>query len=558
MERQEQPARQWSKPRHQIVAPDPFFDLSVDLLCVAAVGGKLLRVNSAFRRLLGFDETSVSALTLKDLLHPKDRRALARVTDGMRDRHIFVGTELRLRDAHGQWRWIEWSCRAQGGLFYAVGRDVTDRKRQESLADAQQRLLTAVVENLPLANTLDLVCRSVEDLVEGALCSVLLMSADGRRLLKGAAPNLPPDYSVAIDGAEIGEGAGSCGTAAFRRAIVIVEDIAIDPLWVDYRSLALAHGLRSCWSTPIISPEGVVLGTFAQYRRVPSLPSAHELQVIDRLSASCAIAIQRKSVHDELVAAKKRAEAASHAKSEFLANMSHELRTPLNAVIGFSELIESQFRGPIGEPIYLDYVRDIRLSGMHLLGVINSVLDVARIEAGKTQLDYDEVTVEAAIGEKIRLVEHAFPGRSPMIEVVVPPDCPMLHVDRRAFDQVLFNIVGNAVKFTPDGGRITVRVDAGAPGLKIRIEDTGVGIPSDRIADLCQPFKQIDGVYNRRHPGSGLGLYISRALIEGHGGRIDIASVVNIGSTVTISFPEDRVMRGGTSRWSPATAVPTA
>ena len=418
---------------------------------------------------------------------------------------------------------------------------MAERRQEDALKDAEQRILRAIVEGVPLSETLDLACRALESVLDEALCSVLLLSADGKHLTHGAAPNLPKAYSSAIDGAPIGPAVGSCGTAAYTGKTVVVEDIETDPLWADYKGLAAAHDLRACWSIPLKSKGGAVLGTFATYHRDRHRPSQRELDVAWRLAASAAIAIQRRLLDEALVAEKEKAEAASRAKSEFLANMSHELRTPLNAILGFSEAIDQVLLDPEKTR---EYARDIHRSGRQLLDLINDLLDVGRIESGTAKLNRQRLNLATNLAEQVDLVRHAFPDAAP-ISIETGPGCPDILVDSRSFRQVILNIVGNAAKFTPATGSIRIMVDCVPPGLRVSVSDTGPGIPPEIMHDLGQPFRSGEAAYSRKYGGSGLGLYISRKLIQGHGGTLDVASELGKGTRITISLPEAAVLRDG-------------
>jgi len=239
--------------------------------------------------------------------------------------------------------------------------------------------------------------------------------------------------------------------------------------------------------------------------------------------------------------AKEQAEAASRTKSAFLANMSHELRTPLNAVIGMAEMINAEMLGPVGNERYRVYAGDILVSGEHLLSIINDILDVAKIEAGEFTLDEREfdlcdVVVEVA---RILTVQANVAG----IDLIVAPipGVPRLRADTQAIRRVLFNLLSNALKFTAQGGTVTVvprRLPSG--DVEVSIEDTGIGIAAEDISKLMQPFTQLENVYQRRNQGAGLGLALARLLVEGHGGSIAIESRPGHGTTVTIRLPAVR------------------
>lgn len=233
---------------------------------------------------------------------------------------------------------------------------------------------------------------------------------------------------------------------------------------------------------------------------------------------------------------KAEAEMASRAKSEFLANMSHELRTPLNAIIGFSEIMEQQTFGDLGSPRYVDYAAHIRASGRHLLDIISDVLDMSTLEAGRMRLVKTDFEIDAVIGDILESVRHEAEDKGVSIRVEMLPGVPV-SADREALERIVGKLVRNAIKFTPQGGRVGVRCRLIDGAMTIFVEDTGVGIPRDALERICRPFEQINSPLQNGVKGSGLGLAIARSLAELHGGSLRIRSVVGEGTIVRIRLP---------------------
>ena len=256
--------------------------------------------------------------------------------------------------------------------------------------------------------------------------------------------------------------------------------------------------------------------------------------------------IRRRTVAEqEARAARQQAEAANGSKSEFLANMSHELRTPLNAVIGFAEVIEKQLFGPVGSARYVAYASDIRDSGTHLLDIINDILDLSKVEAGRLELNEEDCDVAAIAASAVRLVQDRADRAGLRLEANLPLDLPRLRADSRAIKQILLNLLTNAVKYTPAGGRVAVAAALDEGGLALGVADTGIGMASEDIPRALAAFGQIDNALNRKHEGTGLGLPLVKALTEAHGGRLELESEIGVGTTATVRLPRDRVLGAG-------------
>jgi PAS domain S-box-containing protein len=254
-------------------------------------------------------------------------------------------------------------------------------------------------------------------------------------------------------------------------------------------------------------------------------------------------ATEERRRESDLLDAMEEAEAANRSKSAFLAHMSHELRTPLNAVLGFSEIIRDQHFGRTGAAKYIEYAGDIFDSGSHLLALVNDVLDMSRIEAGRYELREEPADLRAIIDSSVAMLTPRADGRV-QIRVRLDADLPRLYADLRAVKQVVLNLLGNAIKFTEQGGAVTVAAMLEPDGgLALMVADTGVGIPADHLDAVFQPFHQVDKLPRRRQSGSGLGLAISRSLVVLHGGTIRLDSELGRGTTATVHFPAARVLR---------------
>lgn len=429
-------------------------------------------------------------------------------------------------------------------------REVGFRRRAEGLLDGQRRVLESVAEGAPLKDTLSALVEVTEAHSSGGQrASILLLDEAGRCLRHGAGNRLPPAYCEAIDGVEIGPAVGSCGTAAYENRPVMVADIATDPLWADYRDLALSHGLRACWSTPITARDGSVLGTFALYYDEPQLPSAEDRQVVEIMTRVASIAIERKRSEDEIRrlleserTARSEAESANRSKDEFLALVSHELRNPLNAILGWVQLLQT---GSLDEAAFQKAIETIERNARLQDELIGDVLDFARVTSGRMTLDIEPASLRAVVEKPCESVgpEASARGLSLTLDLEVS-DQPVA-LDANRLQQAVSNVLWNAIKFTPRGGRILVAATRDGDLARIKISDTGCGIEPEFLPYVFERFRQADAGVARRHGGLGLGLAIVRHIVELHGGSVEATSGgPGTGATFTLTIPVSPLVAG--------------
>lgn len=262
-----------------------------------------------------------------------------------------------------------------------------------------------------------------------------------------------------------------------------------------------------------------------------------------RMAGSVGNITAMKAKEGELREARDQAEQANAAKSEFLAKMSHELRTPLNAIIGFSEMMVTEALGPVGNTRYKDYAKDISESGSHLLDLINDILDLSKVEAGKLQLFERDMDLKDAVLSALQLVKGRAQEGGLELSAVFGETVPRIRADKRVMKQILLNLLSNAVKFTPRGGHVTIKVAVDTNGgIVLSVADTGIGIHEAEIERITQPFNQIESAESRRHAGTGLGLSLAKSLVEMHDAEMNLRSVEGAGTMVTVRFPPERTL----------------
>ena len=414
---------------------------------------------------------------------------------------------------------------------------------------ARNRELTEAVEQqTATAEILNVISRSptnVQPVFEAILASAVrlcetafgaIFRFDGERLHLVGHHGIPPEgveaYRQSYPMAPKPE--MHISRAIRERRVVYVPDILAEPQITYTGSAQQAIGYRSLLMVPMLR-DGQPVGVVGVGDREPGGLSDKHVTLVRTFADQAVIAIENVRLFNELESANRELEAASRHKSEFLANMSHELRTPLNAVIGFSEVLLQRMFGELNAK-QDEYLQDIYASGQHLLSLINDILDLSKIEAGRMELELADFDLPTAIENALILVRERAGRRGIALLQAVDPRLGPIRGDERKIKQVLLNILSNALKFTPEGGRIDVRAGLAGGMAEISVADTGVGIAPEDQEAVFEEFRQV-GTAAKKVEGTGLGLALSRKFIELHGGRIWVQSQVGVGSTFTFAIP---------------------
>jgi PAS domain S-box-containing protein len=498
-------------------------------------------------RIWGFDPQQglPDRETMLQRIHPEDRdRVLEYVQNAVRERRDYA-VEFRIVLPDGAVRYIHGlghpAFSASGELVEVVGTnvDVTDRKRAEMLLGGEKRLLEMIARGDSRARILDALCRLVEELASGALSSVLLLDPKTSRLRHGAAPSLPIKYTEAIDGLVIGPCVGSCGTAAYRAEPVIVSDIASDPLWANFRDLALGHGLRACWSTPILSSADKVLGTFAIYYRQPRSPTPQEHELIEQITHLASIAVEREQAEEALRQAQADLAHVSRVTTmgELTASIAHEVNQPLTAVVNNANACLDLLPEGLAD---FQEVRDALTEIVDDTNRASAVIARIRQLAKKAPFERTVLSLRDVITDVLALARYASASRRVTIRTDLPESLPLVLGDRVQLQQVLLNLVVNgmdAMDTVEESKRVLIirgrrETRDGTPGALLSVQDSGTGLKPEETDRLFEAF------YTTKPHGMGMGLAISRTIIEAHGGLLWAEPNQGPGATFLFSLPD--------------------
>jgi PAS domain S-box-containing protein len=473
---------------------DRFFQASVDLLTIHKLGETTYRqVNNSWERTLGYSVEHVCSRSFLDFVHPDDIEPSHRVLSGLSRGIDVLGFRNRYRHRDGSWRWLEWQASAPPAgreLVYAVARDVTAQVESAEKLQLKTDELETVLNVFP-----DLFFRLDRD-------GVILDHHGG-------------------DPTAAGPFSRDCVGRCFHD--ILPPEIAVR------LKIATAEAKRTQ------APQQIEF-TFPG----PRGEQYFEVRILSDLRAEVVVVL--RDITDRALAdraqleAKQAAESASRSKSEFLASMSHELRTPLNAVLNISESLEEGVYGGVNDK-QRHSLQTIAESGRHLLGLINDILDLSKIEAGKLDLVLNRFPVQPLCEASLRLVREQALIKSQQICLSVNPSVGPIRADERKLKQILVNLLSNAVKFTPEGGRIGLDVELEGNMISFSVWDSGIGISPDDLTKLFQPFVQLDSKLSREYAGTGLGLSLAQRLANLHGGRIEVKSEPGSGSRFTVYLP---------------------
>ncbi len=498
-------------------------------------------VNEAHRRTLGFDATGMSVLEA----HPESVELHGILNDVYITGKTAQLFEIPVNLAHRiRYFNLTYSARRDANAkingVLILGTEVSNDVMIRNSLVSQKEALELTLSESSVEQILHGHAKMLElQLGDDVMAAAMLVSGDGQRLKFETAPSLPKEYSQAIDQMKIGPQACSCGTAAHRKMPVVVSNIATDPLWDEHRSLALSFGLHACWSTPIFSSDKNVLGTFAIYCRSPRNPTVREHQLVDLVTRTAAVAIERKKSISDLQKAKAEAEIANESKSRFLANMSHEIRTPLAAILGFSELLKGRTKET--DPQAEIHLHRVLQNAKQLSRLLDDLLDLSKIEADLFEMDREEFDLLAALDDVLSSVDLMAREKGLTICQSLIGKIPrVVYSDPMRFRQILINLVGNAVKFT-EKGRIEIQMEIKEQGAKtqlfVRVKDTGIGLSTERQNKIFARFVQGDTSVSRKYGGSGLGLVLSRRMARLLGGELVLEeSVEGKGSTFGLTI----------------------
>jgi PAS domain S-box-containing protein len=507
-------------------------------------GQYALHLSEEWYRVYGFDPEAgmPSWEELLQRIHPDDQAIWQATIDRATGERSDYEVEFRILLPFGTVRYVHTVghpvVNASGDLVEFVGSsiDVTERKRAEALREGESQILEMIARDARLEEILDCLVRVVEAQFAGLLCSVLLLDEDGQHVRHGAAPSLPESYIKAIDGLCIGPKAGSCGTAMYRREPVVVTDILEDPLWEPYRGAVEPYGFRACWSTPILAPSGKALGSFAMYYCEPRSPSPAETRALEMATHLAGIAIERRLARKERERLRQAQADLAHINrvttlGELTASLAHEIKQPISAAVTDAKTCLRWLRRDEPDmPEACEAASRMVMDVTRAADIINSISLLFK----KDGLQREFLDVNELIREMIVLLRSEATRYSLSIRTELAKDLPRVMADRVQLQQVFMNLMLNgidAMKETKGGGELTIKSEPDDGQLLISVSDTGVGLPPDQAEQVFRAF------FTTKDNGTGMGLPITRSIIESHGGRLWVNNSKERGATFQFTLP---------------------
>ncbi len=485
--------------------------------------------------------------------------------------HLMSGRSLtvehRMRTPDGETRWFVTGGTTErdssGTPIRIVGtvQEISVRKGAEQQIATEQAVWQGLTQRRPLTEVLSGLIRGMEAEIDGVQGIIWQADVAGN-WQSFANVRVPETYIAYWSGRRLTADHGTLGAAIAYHRPTVVEDVSTDPLWDACRTIAASHGYHASWVWPVISSEGSLLAAMEFLVNEPRRPTSRERARLEAGATLASVSFSHLQT-EALRKAMQQAESANRAKSEFLANMSHEIRTPMTAILGFSELLTTEEGLDRAPPARRQALESIYRNGQHLLEIINDILDLSKIEAGKLTIEKQECRPTKILQDLLSSLKVRAESKDLTLTAEQSDNCPeVVKTDATRLRQILLNIVGNALKFTAVG-EVKVRMsyeqkdEIDLSGvLKFEVSDTGIGLNQEEIDRLFEPFTQADTSTTRKFGGTGLGLAISRRLARMLGGDVTVEATPGLGSTFTFWIQVEQPSRPSTSAAGPLIPIP--
>lgn len=556
---------------------DRFFSLSIDLLYIGSLDGRILRLNQQWQHVFGYPLAEIEGTHYIDYVHPQDLETTGQIGKELVNGGTIPQFINRYRAKDGSYRWLEWRAVAGDGLVYAVARDITMQKQVEEAIQqqaARERLLREITQRIrqsfDLPTIFDAACADIRQVIGADRVGIFKFDPRSNyELGVFVAESVLSEYSSVIAVPVHDHCFGEKYAPLYQqgRYAAMPNIYELDICHTDVLS---QFQVQANLVVPLICGEGLWgLLCVHQCSSTRDWETA-EIDLVQQIATQLAIAIQQADLFEQvkeeladrqlaqqqllernqqLAISNEELQRATRLKDEFLANMSHELRTPLNAILGMTEGLQEKIFGPITVQQFTA-LKTIERSGSHLLELINDILDVAKVESGQLELEPTPTAILPLCQSSLAFVKQAALKKRIELLLTVSETLPEILLDERRIRQVLINLLNNAVKFTPDNGRISLTVSLIPPDpdippgqaslqhyIRFAVTDTGIGIPAAQIKRLFQPFVQVDSALNRKYAGTGLGLALVKRITELHGGRVGLTTQEGVGSCFTVDLP---------------------